>query len=88
MPTAGETLPGLEVDNWYGLVAPASTPRGVIDQLQAAIARVIHLAAIQEKLFAQGMEPVGSTPRAFDAFLRAEITKWARVVKSANMRPE
>ena len=49
---------------------------------------MIHVAAIQEKLTAQGMEPVGSTPRAFDTLLRAEITKWARVVKSANIRPE
>ncbi len=88
VPTANETLPGLEVDNWYGLVVPAGTPRAMVMRLQAEIVRVLHLPAVQEKLAAQGVEPVGSAPREFDAFMKAEILKWARVVKSANIRPE
>ena len=87
-PTASETLPGLEIDNWYGMVAPAGAPRAALERLQRDIARVVHAPMIQEKLAAQGMEPVGSTPRAFDAFLKSEIVKWGRVVKSANIQPE
>ncbi len=85
---ANETLPGYEVDNWHGLVAPAGTPRAVIARLNSEIARVISLPAIQEKLSAQGIDPVGSAPQAMDAFWKAEIAKWARVVKTAAIRPE
>ena len=88
VPTAAETLPGFEVDNWYGMVAPAGTPRAVVSRLQGEIARIVKLPALHEKLLAQGMEPVGSTPQAFDAFMKAEIDKWARVIRSANVRAE
>ena len=87
-PTASETLPGLEIDNWYGMVAPAGTPPNTLNQLQRAIAQALSTTTIQEKLSSQGMEPVGGTPQAFDVFLKAEIIKWGRVVKSANIRPE
>lgn len=85
---ANETLPGYEVDNWHGLVAPAGTPRGVITRLQGEFARAIRLPAIQEKLAAQGIDPVGGTPQELAVFWKTEITKWARVVKSAGVRPE
>ena len=88
MPTASETLPGFEVNNWYGLVVPAGTPRSAVARLRVEILRVISLPAIVEKLLTQGIEPVGSTPQAFDAFLKAEILKWARVVTNAHIRPE
>jgi tripartite-type tricarboxylate transporter receptor subunit TctC len=88
LPTAHETLPGFEVDNWYGVVAPAATPRDTVLRLQREIVRVINLPPLQEKLAAQGVESVGSTPQAFEVFLKAEIAKWAKVVKSAEIRPE
>jgi tripartite-type tricarboxylate transporter receptor subunit TctC len=88
VPAASETLPGFEVDNWYGLVAPAGTPRNIVARLQAETVRIINVPAIREKLIAQGIEPVGSTPQAFEDFMKSELTKWARVVKSANIRPE
>ncbi len=88
LPTANETLPGFEVDNWYGLVVPAGTPHATVMRLQSEIVRVIRLAAVQEKLAAQGVDPVGSTAQAFDAFLKSELVKWAKVVKSAEIRPE
>jgi tripartite-type tricarboxylate transporter receptor subunit TctC len=88
VPTASETLPGYEVDNWYGLVAPAGTPRNVVMRMHAEIVRAIGVPAVQERLLTQGIEPVGSTPQAFDTFMRAEITKWAHVVKSAKIAPE
>jgi len=70
------------------MVAPAGTPPNTLNQLQRAIAQALSTTTIQEKLSAQGMEPVGSTPQAFDVFLEAEIIKWGRVVKSPNIRPE
>ena len=85
---ANETLPGYEVDNWHGLVAPAGTPPGVIAHLHGEFARAIRIPAIQEKLAAQGIDPVGSTPQELAVFWKAEIAKWARVVKSAGVRPE
>lgn len=72
---ANETPPGYEVDNWHGLVAPAGTPRGVIERRHGEFARAIRLPANQEKLAAQGIDPVGGTPREIDAFWKAEIAK-------------
>lgn len=88
VPTAGETLPGFEVDNWYGLVVPAGTPRSVVARLHGEIVRIISIPAVREKLVAQGIEPVGSTPQEFEPFLKSEIAKWAGVIKAANIRPD
>lgn len=88
LPTASETLPGFEVDNWYGLVAPAGTPRGAVTQLHKEIARALTIPAVHEKLVTQGIEPVGSAPEAFDAFMKAEIRKWSQVIQHAQIRPE
>ena len=88
VPTTGETLPGFEVDNWYGMVLPAGTPRGVVMRLHGEIVRIVNLPEIREKLAAQAWEPVGSTPEAFAAFMKSENLKWARVIKDANIRPD
>lgn len=88
VPTAGETLPGFEVDNWYGLVVPAGTPRSVVARLHGEIVRIISIPAVREKLVAQGIELVGSTPQEFEPFMKSEIAKWAGVIKAANIRPD
>ncbi len=88
VPTASETLPGFEVDNWYGMVVPAGTPRDVIARLHAEIVRVMNIPEIREKLIARGTDPVGSTPEEFGAFRKSEEVKWARVIKGANIRPD
>jgi tripartite-type tricarboxylate transporter receptor subunit TctC len=88
VPTASETLPGFEVDNWYGLVVPAGTPHRVVTRLHAEIVKIINIPAVHERLVGQGIEPVGSAPQEFEAFMKSELTKWARVIKSANIRPE
>jgi tripartite-type tricarboxylate transporter receptor subunit TctC len=88
VPTTGETLPGFEVDNWYGMVLPAGTPRSVVMRLHGEIIRIINLPEIREKLAAQAWEPVGSTPEAFAGFMKSENLKWARVIKDANIRPD
>ena len=86
--TMNEALPGFEVVNWYGLVVPAGTSRPVIGRLHAEFTKAMKQPDLAEKLTAQGMEPVGSSPEAFGAFIKAESTKWARVIKTANIRAD
>jgi tripartite-type tricarboxylate transporter receptor subunit TctC len=83
-----ETLPGLEVVNWYGMVVRAGTPRPIIARLHAELAKAMSLPEVAEKLIAQGTDPVGSNPEAFGAFMKTEAAKWAQVIKSANIRAD
>jgi len=87
LPTVAEAgVPGFEVDNWYGLVAPAKTPRDLIGRINAEVVRVLQLPDVRKVLGDNGMIPLPSTPEEFGAHLRAEITKWAKVVKEAGVR--
>lgn len=89
LPTIAESgVPGYEVYEWNGLFAPAGTPAAIIERLQAEIARIVNLPEVSEKLAALGAEPVASSPQEAAVFLRAEITKWAAVVKQANIKAE
>lgn len=88
IPAANESLPGFEVVNAYGMLVPAGTPREVIQRLQREIAKVIQIPDVREKLVAQATDPVGSTPEEFAAFMKTEAVKWARVIKSADVKPE
>jgi tripartite-type tricarboxylate transporter receptor subunit TctC len=88
VPAANETVPGFEVVNWYGMLVPAGTPREVVLRLQREIARVMEIPDIREKLVAQGTDPAPSTPEEFGTFMKSEAAKWARVIKSANVKPE
>lgn len=88
IPAMIETLPGFEVVNWYGMVVPAGTPRQIIARLNAELTKAMSLPEIAEKLIAQGTDPVGTSPEAFGAFIKAETDKWARVIKSANIRAD
>lgn len=87
VPALNETMPGLEVENWYGMVMPAGTPPALVTRLHTEIVKVMNLLDIRAKLDAQGTYPVGSTPAAFGAFRKAEQAKWARVVKEAGIKP-
>ena len=88
VPTVAETLPGYEVVNWFGLVAPAATPRDVIARLHGDILKVLRMPDVNEKLVAQGTDPVGSSPDEFGVFMKTEAVKWARVIKEANIRAD
>ena len=89
IPTIHESgLPGYEMGSWFGLLAPAGTPAAVITRLQQEIMKIFKMPDVREKLFAQGVEPVGSTPQEFMAFLNAETTQWAKVIKSSGLKPE
>jgi len=88
LPTIGETLPGYSASGWYGLVAPAATPKDALARLNAAAVRALRAPEVVERLSSQGAEPVGNSAEEWGGFIRSEIEKWARVVKAANMKAD
>ena len=86
IPTIAEAgVPGYDYTNWYGLLAPAGTPRASISRLQAEVARILNLPELKERLSGEGALVVASTPEAFAAFLKREMTQFAKVVKASGM---
>ena len=88
VPAVQEAVPGFEVLNWYGLVAPAGTPKETIRKLQQEIAKVMALPEIRDKMVAMGTDPVGSTPEEFGQYIRSETMKWGRIIREGNIRPD
>ena len=86
VPTMRESGIDIDVTVWYGVLAPAATPRAVIDMLAAAIARAAHAPDIRQRLLDQGAEPVGNAPEEFERMLRTEIVTWADAVKSSGAK--
>jgi tripartite-type tricarboxylate transporter receptor subunit TctC len=87
LPTVAEVgLPGFEVVGWFGWLAPAKTPRAIVDRLHTEIVKVLGTPDIRERLLSQSTEPVGNTPAEFAAFIRSEHAKWGKVIKDANVR--
>lgn len=85
-PALAETLPGFEVVSAFGMVTSSKVPRHLIDKLGADIAAVVKEESFAAKVRDFGMDPVGSTPQEYDRFIRAEVARWSRVVKEANIR--
>jgi tripartite-type tricarboxylate transporter receptor subunit TctC len=88
VPTIAETLPGYEARGWNAIFAPARTPKPVIDRLNREIVKIVHSPAFSEVLVSEGATPVGNTPAELDAVVRADVKKWAEVVREAGLRPE
>jgi tripartite-type tricarboxylate transporter receptor subunit TctC len=87
LPSIAESgLPGYEIYDFNGLFFPARTPAEVIQRWQREVVRALSLPDVRQRFADLGTEVVGSTPQAFDAFLRAEITKWTQVVKEAGVK--
>lgn len=87
VPTMHEAgVPGYESATWYGLVAPAATPRTIITTLNHEIVAILKQPELRDRLAAEGAEPLGTTPEAFGLHLKSEITKWAKVVAAAGLR--
>jgi tripartite-type tricarboxylate transporter receptor subunit TctC len=87
VPTFAELgYPKVAVSLWYGLLAPAGTPRPVIDRLNRETRKALEAPDVREKLLAQGAEPMPGRPEAFAAFMREEMAKWAPVVKQAGVK--
>lgn len=86
--TLNETLQGMVVLNWYGMMLPAGTPQPIVSHLHSEVAKALNIVETREKLAGLGFDALGSTPRAFTTFRNAEEVRWARVVKEANIRAE
>jgi tripartite-type tricarboxylate transporter receptor subunit TctC len=89
VPTVAEAgVPGYEVTVWFGLVAPAGTPREIVQKLNAEVLKILAMPDVRERFQAQGVEPVGSTPEQFGEHIRAQMAKWAKVVQDAGVKAE
>ncbi|MPZ37576.1 MAG: tripartite tricarboxylate transporter substrate binding protein [Rhizobiales bacterium] len=86
LPTIAETFPGYEVTSWFGLAAPAGTPRPIVDMLNAAMRKVLDDPEATKQLAAAGLEPAVSSPEEFRAYIRSEIDKWTKVARTANVK--
>ena len=87
LPTVSEAgLKGFDANNWYGLLAPAKTPRPIIDRLNRETARILNLPEIKTFLFNQGLDIAPGTPEQFAAYIKAERIKWAKVVKDSGAK--
>ncbi len=89
IPTMAESgLPGFEVGSWYGLLAPAGTPRDIIVRLHAEVVKAVGSAEVRERFQSFGSEPIGSSPDEFATQIKNDIAKWAKVAKTANVRAD
>jgi tripartite-type tricarboxylate transporter receptor subunit TctC len=89
VPTMKEAgVEGVEVPLWFGLLAPAATPRETVRALASAVAKAANSPDTRKRLLEQGAEPVGSAPEEFDRQLREEVARWAEVVKISGARAE
>jgi tripartite-type tricarboxylate transporter receptor subunit TctC len=87
-PVIAETVPNVSVTSLFGLVVPAATPRPIVNRIYADSAKVLAMPDVRERLTGLGLEVVGSTPEQFDAFVRSEIAKWAKVIKDNNIKAD
>ncbi len=88
VPTVGESLPGYRAEAFQGMVAPAGVPHAIVNKLAAEVARIVKSAEIVQHFQANGAEAVGSTPKEFSAFLKAEMQKWSKVIKDAGIKQD
>ena len=88
IPSIAESLAGYEAIQWYGVLAPAGTARDIVGKLQTEMARILVLPEVKERLAADGADAVGSRPDEFAAYIRAELAKWGKVVKTGGIKLE
>jgi tripartite-type tricarboxylate transporter receptor subunit TctC len=89
VPTIAETLPGFEAASWYGLVAPAGTPRDIVDKLSTETRRIFAEPAFRDKFLAPNMIfSIASTPEQFAERIRSDDEKWGKVIKDSNVKAE
>lgn len=88
VPTVGETIPGYRAEAFQGMVAPAGVPQAIVNKLSAEVARIVKSPDVAQRFQLDGAEAVGSTPKEFAAFLKAEMQKWGKVIKDAGIKLE
>jgi tripartite-type tricarboxylate transporter receptor subunit TctC len=89
LPTVGESgLPGYEAVGWFGLLAPAATPKAMVAKLSAEANRVLAMSDVREKMLGLGADPAGNTPEEFARFIRGDQAKWSKLMKEAGIQAE
>ena len=89
MPTGAEAgLPGFETTAWHAVVVPAGTPRPIVSKLQQTLATTLQQPELRERLAAEDVEPIASSPEELGRFMRSESAKWGKIVKAAGIEPE
>ena len=86
VPALNESMPGFEVNSWYGMMAPAGTPKEIVNLLARETAKALKLPDVVEKLKSFGLDPVGNTPEEHAAQLRADLDRWGKVARAAKMK--
>jgi len=86
VPAIGESVPGYVAGSWHGIFAPAGVPQPIVARLNTELVKAIQSPAVREKLEGWGVNVVGSSSAEFEAFVKQEITKWANVIKTANVK--
>ena len=85
IPAVAETVPGFELNSWYGMMAPAGTPKAIVNRLSQEVAAAVKKPDVIEWMMQNGLDPVGSTPEEYAAHIRAELVKYAKAVKDAKV---
>ncbi|HKA41796.1 MAG TPA: tripartite tricarboxylate transporter substrate binding protein [Burkholderiales bacterium] len=89
IPTVAESgVPGFEVTTWYGVSAPAKTPRPIVEKLNAEMVRALNSPDLRKQLTNAGADPVGNTPEQYTAYVQNEIAKWGKVIRAAGIKGE
>ena len=89
VPTLNESgLPGYNAASWYALLAPARTPKKILETLSREVVKIMRVPDVRERFANDGFEPAGYAPAESAKFLREELVKWAKVVKAADIKPE
>jgi tripartite-type tricarboxylate transporter receptor subunit TctC len=88
VPTIAETVPGYELTNWFGLVAPAATPKDLLAKISADVSKALQDQGLRDKVTALSAAVVGDSPEQFGATMRADSEKWARIIREANIKAE
>ena len=88
VPPIADALPGYEAVGWNGILAPAGTPKAIIERLHSEIAKIVRSPEFSQQLTGEGATAVGNTPAEFDTMIRADMRKWADVVRDAGIQRE
>ena len=86
LPAIAETLPGYDIANWYGVAGPKGMPRAIVERINAEIKRALGNPQLRQRFEREAIEPIGSTPEEFGAFIKSEMVKWGKLVKASGLK--